>query len=66
MKDGVADTQDTVVDGGAGEITMHGYTDLAAKQLNYQIAFAPKVTSSLPVIVAWMVNPATALGSLSD
>ena len=44
---------------------MHGYTDLNAKQLNYQIEFTPNVTSSLPVIVAWMVNPATALAALA-
>ncbi|MCF2947354.1 TIGR02099 family protein [Paraglaciecola aquimarina] len=65
LQNGVADTQDTIVDGGAGEITMRGYTDLTAQQLNYQIEFAPKVTSSLPVIVAWMVNPATALAALA-
>jgi uncharacterized protein YhdP len=65
LEDGVAYTQDTSVDGGAGEITMQGYTDLSAKQLNYQIEFVPNVTSSLPVIVAWMVNPATALAALA-
>jgi uncharacterized protein (TIGR02099 family) len=65
LENGIADTQDTVVDGGAGEITMQGYTDLNAQQLNYQIGFTPNVTSSLPVIVAWMVNPATALAALA-
>jgi uncharacterized protein YhdP len=44
---------------------MQGYTDLNAQRLNYQIEFAPNVTSSLPVIVAWMVNPATALAALA-
>jgi len=63
--DGIADTRDTVIDGGAGEITMQGYSDLVNKQLNYQLAFAPKVTSSLPVIIAYMVNPATALAALA-
>jgi uncharacterized protein (TIGR02099 family) len=65
LENGTAYTQDTLVDGGAGEITMEGYTDLNAQQLNYQIEFAPNVTSSLPVIVAWMVNPATALAALA-
>ena len=65
LQNGTAYTQDTLVDGGAGEITMEGYTDLNAQQLNYQIEFAPNVTSSLPVIVAWMVNPATALAALA-
>jgi uncharacterized protein YhdP len=65
LENGIADTRDTLVDGGAGEITMQGYTDLNAQQLNYQIEFTPNVTSSLPVIVAWMVNPATALAALA-
>lgn len=65
IQNGVVDTRDTLVDGGAGEITMQGFTDLNSQQLNYQISFAPKVTSSLPVIVAWMVNPATALAALA-
>jgi uncharacterized protein YhdP len=59
------DTRNTVVDGSAGEITMRGYTNLVSKELNYRIAFAPKVTSSLPLIVAYMVNPATALAALA-
>ena len=65
IENGIAYTQDTLVDGGAGEISMHGYTDLNEQQLNYQIEFTPNVTSSLPVIVAWMVNPATALAALA-
>jgi uncharacterized protein (TIGR02099 family) len=62
---GVADTRDTIIDGGAGEMTIKGYTNLPSQELNYRIAFSPKVTSSLPVIVAWMVNPATALAALA-
>jgi len=65
LENGIAYTQDTLVDGGAGEISMQGYTDLGTQQLNYQIEFTPNVTSSLPVIVAWMVNPATALAALA-
>lgn len=65
LENGIAYTQDTLVDGGAGEISMQGYTDLNAQKLNYQIEFTPNVTSSLPVIVAWMINPATALAALA-
>jgi uncharacterized protein (TIGR02099 family) len=65
INNGIVDTRDTLVDGGAGELTMYGYTDLNTQQLDYQISFAPNVTSSLPVIVAWMVNPATALAALA-
>ncbi|MFQ3235729.1 MAG: hypothetical protein ACI9C4_001291 [Paraglaciecola sp.] len=65
IAEGTVDTRNTVVDGSAGEITMHGYTNLVSRELNYRIAFAPKVTSSLPLIVAYMVNPATALAALA-
>jgi uncharacterized protein (TIGR02099 family) len=65
LENGIAYTQDTSVDGGAGEITMQGYTDLNAQQLNYQIGFSPNVTSSLPVIMAYLVNPAAGLAALA-
>lgn len=65
VEKGIADTQDTIVDGAAGEITMQGSTDLNAQQLNYKIDFTPNLTSSLPVIMAWMVSPATALAALA-
>jgi uncharacterized protein (TIGR02099 family) len=65
LENGIAYTKDTLVDGGAGEIGMQGFTDLSAQQLQYQIEFTPNVTSSLPVIIAWMVNPATALAAVA-
>ena len=63
--DGRADTQDTVIDGGAGEMTIAGYTDLTSQELDYTISFAPNVTSSVPLLVYWMVNPATAIAALA-
>ncbi|GAB5381715.1 MAG: YhdP family protein [Aliiglaciecola sp.] len=63
--DGRADTRDTVIDGAAGEMVLVGYTDLNSKTLNYDIEFTPNVTSSLPLLVYWMVNPATAIAALA-
>ena len=63
--DGVANTTDTVIDGGAGEIEIKGYTDLANKTLNYNVSFAPNVTGNLPFLVYFMVNPPTALAALA-
>ncbi|WJG09721.1 YhdP family protein [Aliiglaciecola sp. LCG003] len=63
--DGQADTRDTVIDGAAGEMLIVGYTNLTSKELNYQIEFTPNVTSSLPLLVYWMVNPATAIAALA-
>lgn len=62
---GKADTRDMVIDGAAGEMLIAGYTDLTSKELSYQIEFAPNVTSSLPLLVYWMVNPATAIAALA-
>lgn len=58
-------TEDTVIDGGAGEMTIAGYTDLPTQELNYHIGFAPNVTSSLPLLVYFMVNPGTAIAALA-
>nr|WP_277816398.1 YhdP family protein [Neptunicella marina] len=65
VNNGRVNTNDTYIDGAAGEMQLKGYTDLPTKGLNYKISFTPKVTSSLPVIVAWMVNPATAIAALA-
>ncbi|MCV2885770.1 YhdP family protein [Aestuariibacter sp. AA17] len=65
IENGKAYTQDTVIDGGAGEMTIAGFTDLDNRALNYQISFTPNVTSSLPLLVYWMVNPATAIAALA-
>jgi len=51
--------------GVAGDIQMQGYADLAARQLDYQMSFSPKVTSSIPVILAWMVNPVSGVAALA-
>ncbi|TPV57324.1 TIGR02099 family protein [Aestuariibacter sp. GS-14] len=63
--DGVATTNDTLVDGGAGEIEITGYTNLAEQTLNYNVSFAPNVTGNLPFLVYFMVNPPTALAALA-
>ncbi|MDC8829744.1 YhdP family protein [Alteromonas gilva] len=63
--DGVASTSDTVVDGGAGEIVINGYTNLEQQTLNYNVSFTPNVTGNLPFLVYFMANPPTALAALA-
>lgn len=65
LEQGVAQTSDFVIDGVPGNMHLQGYADLLKRELDYQVAFSPKVTSSLPVIIAWMVNPATGLAALA-
>lgn len=63
LSDGVADTRNAQVLGAAGDIDMQGTADLRSKQLDYQMSFSPKVTSSIPVILAWMVNPVSGVAA---
>ncbi len=63
IENGVSATDNTKVDGVAGDIEMSGEADLKARQINYLMAFSPKVTSSLPVILAWMVNPVSGVAA---
>lgn len=65
LHQGVAQTKNSTIDGVAGNITMQGYTDLVSRQMDYQLTLVPKVTSSLPVIIAWMVNPVSGLAALA-
>lgn len=65
IKNGIASTQNTKIDGAGGKINIAGYSDLVAQQLNYQIAFAPNVTGNLPVLVYFMASPVTAVASLA-
>lgn|GEM_PF-290058 len=63
LTDGVSETRNAQVLGAAGDIEMQGTADLKAKQLDYQMSFSPKVTSSIPVILAWMVNPVSGVAA---
>ena len=63
--DGRVATKDTVIDGAAAKVRLEGYTNLADQRLNYTVSVKPNLTSSLPVLLAWMVNPATAVAALA-
>ncbi|MGM0525343.1 MAG: YhdP family protein [Pseudomonadota bacterium] len=64
LADGVATTEDTKLLGSAGNMEIVGTTNLVDETLDYELTYAPKVTSSLPVILAWMVNPPSGLAAL--
>ena len=64
IADGLVRTDNTRLNGSAGDMEINGTVNLVNSELNYQIFYIPKVTSSLPVIVAWMVNPPSGLAAL--
>ncbi|RDV25560.1 TIGR02099 family protein [Alteromonas aestuariivivens] len=65
ISDGRAYTDDSEIDGAAGEIVIDGYTDLVAQQLNYDVTFTPNVTGNLPFLVYFLATPQTALAALA-
>lgn len=65
VENGKVYTEDTVIDGGPARVALQGYTDLSDQQINYNVAVQPNLTKSLPVLLAWMVNPATAVAALA-
>ena len=61
---GIVNTNNTELNGAAGDMEVKGQTNLMTRTLNYDLQFVPKVTSSLPVILAWMINPPSGLAAL--
>ncbi|MEW6997626.1 YhdP family protein [Colwelliaceae bacterium BS250] len=57
IKDGVIYTDDVVMDATAGNLKVKGNTNLVTNTLDYKMSFAPKVTSSLPIIFGVLANP---------
>lgn len=64
LDQGVASTSDTRLLGSAGDMEIQGQTNLVTEAVDYRLVYVPKVTSSLPVILAWMVNPPSGLAAL--
>ncbi len=65
VQQGKVETNDAEIDGAAATVKLDGYTDLTNNKLNYMVSVKPNVTSSLPALLAWMVNPATAVAALA-
>jgi uncharacterized protein (TIGR02099 family) len=59
IQDGIIKNNDFYLDGSAGKITGSGEVDLPNYQSNYLFSYSPAVTSSLPVLTAFAVNPLT-------
>lgn len=59
IENGVVYSEDIFMDGVAGNMNMRGFTNLVNNTLDYDVTFKPKITSSIPVIAAWLA-PGTA------
>ncbi|RTE86371.1 MULTISPECIES: YhdP family protein [Gammaproteobacteria] len=62
--DGVFTTNNSTMLGSAGDLEIQGSTDWNTQLIDYKLSYTPKVTSSLPVLLAWMVNPPSGIAAL--
>lgn len=59
ITDGIVKNDDFYLNGSAGKISGKGLIDLPNHDTNYQISYSPAVTSSLPVLTAFVISPLT-------
>jgi uncharacterized protein (TIGR02099 family) len=59
INDGVLSNDDFYLNGPAGKIIGNGLVDLPNTNTNYKFSYSPAVTSSLPVLAAFAINPLT-------
>lgn len=59
IKNGIAKSDDFYLDGLVGRISGGGLIDLPNLNVNYGLSYSPAVTSSLPILTAFAVNPLT-------
>ncbi len=66
LKQGLLTTNNTEMNGTAGNLFMTGHTDLVTGELDYDMSYKPELTSNLPMI-AWIVtlNPVTFLAGVA-
>ncbi|MFT7053417.1 MAG: hypothetical protein ACJAU1_000973 [Psychromonas sp.] len=59
ITDGIVKNDDFYLNGSAGKISGKGLIDMPNYDTNYQMSYSPAVTSSLPVLTAFVVSPLT-------
>jgi len=66
LEQGLLTTQNTEMNGTAGNLFMMGHTNLITGELDYDMSYKPELTSSLPVL-AWIatLNPVTFLAGVA-
>ncbi len=59
VENGVSTIKTFKIDGKAAEVSLSGNINLVNKTLDQQALIVPKVTSSLPILAGWAVEPTT-------
>ncbi len=61
LKDGVVVTDQFLIKGNAADVSIGGMVDLDRELFDQHVMVTPKVTSSLPVLAGWAVEPTTGI-----
>nr|WP_256435575.1 YhdP family protein [Aliikangiella sp. G2MR2-5] len=61
LDEGVISTDNVFVDGSAAKVSLSGHVDLNKDIIEQNALVIPQLTSSLPVLVGWAVEPTTGL-----
>ena len=56
IKEGVLYTDNTRMNGSAGDLYIKGNTSFVNSTLDYKMSYKPNLTSSLPVVLAWVAS----------
>ncbi len=56
---GIIKTDDFNLNGSAGKLSGGGFIDLPNMDINYHLSYSPAITSSLPLLTAFAINPLT-------
>lgn len=59
VKNGIVNTDQFLIKGNAADVSIGGMVDLGRKLFDQHVMVTPKVTSSLPVLAGWAVEPTT-------
>ncbi|KGJ94290.1 YhdP family protein [Colwellia psychrerythraea] len=67
LEEGLLTTNNTKMNGTAGNLFMTGNTNLVSGELDYEMSYKPNLTSSLPVLawIATSLNPVTFLAGVA-
>jgi uncharacterized protein (TIGR02099 family) len=59
MKDGVISSENISIRGNVADVKLYGQTDIKNEQIEQIAVITPHLTSSLPVLAAWAIEPTT-------
>lgn len=61
MKDGVISTENVRIDGNVADVKIYGQTDITNEKIEQLAVITPHLTSSLPILAAWAIEPTTGI-----